>query len=135
MFRSLINKAKKKLHLHQSGALKECKPGKHINEGSMAQCADMECGKDICENCFIQAPNQNFYCMQCFGSKPELQTELVSVEEDEDVDDMFSFDSSSRDSRQNTFTKVGVQIDKQTGQFIGFDRIYEMANGTNSASG
>ena len=26
-FRGLIKKAKSKLHLHQSGALKECKPG------------------------------------------------------------------------------------------------------------
>jgi len=31
MIRGLINKAKKKLHLHASGALKECKPGKHVS--------------------------------------------------------------------------------------------------------
>ncbi len=31
MFRNLLNKAKRKLHLHSSGALKECKPSKHID--------------------------------------------------------------------------------------------------------
>ena len=51
MFRGIINKAKRKLHMHQSGALKQCKPGKHISPTTLATCGDTDCGKQICDNC------------------------------------------------------------------------------------
>ena len=99
MLRSLYTKAKKKLHLHQSGALKECKPNKHVSTENRGSCHDDTCGKDICENCQIQAPNENFYCMQCYLTKPELQQGLVAIQDDEDEDDFgddgFAFDNAS----------------------------------------
>ena len=100
MFRRVINKAKRKLHLHQSGALKECKPNKHINPDTMGVCAESSCGKEICDNCQIEAPNMNKYCFNCFTTKPELQQTLVTVDEDDDDDDGegFTFDSGNRDS-------------------------------------
>ena len=102
----------------------------------MTACASTDCRKDICEHCQIEAPNSNLYCMQCFTSKPELRQTLVTVEDDED--DMFDFDngSSSRDSKQSTgsnFTKVGVQIDKTTGSFVGIENFYQMVENSGAA--
>ena len=36
MLRSLKNKAKRMLHLHQSGALKECQPNKHVKSAKLS---------------------------------------------------------------------------------------------------
>ena len=140
MLRSIFNKAKKKLHLHQSGALKECKPGKHVSTENHGSCHDNECEKDICENCQIQAPNENFYCMQCYITKPELQQGLVTIDDDEAEDDFgddhFSFDNASQDSNRPTFTKVGVTMDKTTGEFVGIEDFYAMVeNSGNAAAG
>ena len=136
MFRSIYNKAKKKLHLHQSGALKECKPGKHISQENIGNCADPTCQKDICENCQVQAPNENIYCMQCYATKPELRQDLQAIQDDEDDDDdgeMFAFDSS-RNSNRGTFTKVGVTMDKTTGEFKGIDQFYAMVENSGGAA-
>ena len=116
MFRGIITKAKRKLHLHQSGALKQCKPGKHISPTTLGRCGDTDCGKEICDNCQIEAPNSNLYCLNCFTTKPALQQTLITVDEDDD-DDMFSFDNGSRDSSAaaGSFKKVGVTLDKNTG--------------------
>ena len=139
MIRGLINKAKRKLHMHESGQLRECKPGKHLGakDGySLAACASADCRKDICEYCQIEAPNSNIYCMQCFTSKPELRQTLVTVEDDE-ADDLFSFDNGNRDSKTSTgsnFTKVGVQYDKNTGSFVGIENFYQMVGGSGSAA-
>ena len=58
----------------------------------------------------------------------------MTVEEDEDADDMFSFDNDGRESNRSTFTKIGVQVDKQTGQFIGIESFYAMVEGQNQNS-
>ena len=70
---SWFKRAKNKLMGHQSGALKECKPNKHVTPGTLSICAEDDCKKQICENCQIEAPNQKLYCMKCFISKPGLQ--------------------------------------------------------------
>ena len=43
---------------------------------------------------------------------------------------MFSFNDGNRDSAassgRSTFQKVGVTLDKQTGQFVGVEQFYDM---------
>jgi len=84
----------------------------------MSFCAFPICGEDICENCQIQAPNQQFYCTRCFIDRPELQQTLVTVDEgngdEDDDDDMFAFDKGDSESKQS-FVKIGIQRDKGTG--------------------
>ena len=121
MIKSLITKAKKKLHLHTSGQLKQCTATKHVNQSAMSFCNHPQCGQDICENCQVMAPNQQLYCMQCMICRPELQqTLLVTIDEnaedgsglgddDDDDDDEMAFDSGP------SFTKIGISIDKKTG--------------------
>ncbi len=73
--------------------------------------------------------------MQCFMNKPELQQALNSIQEydedDEDADDMFAFDKPDGGDAGG-FTKVGVTIDKTTGEFIGVDQLLSMAEGNKS---
>ena len=129
MFRNLLNKAKRKLHLHQSGALKECKPSKHIDKKTLSVCSHADCEKQICDNCQIEAPNSQFYCMSCFTTKPGLQQTLVTIDDEDEDEDGFTFDK--KDGGSN-FTKVGIQIDKQTGAFIGVDKFYAMVENSNT---
>ena len=79
--------------MHQSGALKQCKPDKHINPDVIHNCAVAECGKKICSNCWIEGPNQKLYCLQCYSTNSEIQYSQATVQEeeedDEDFDDMF----------------------------------------------
>ena len=91
MLRGLIKKAKRKLNLHTSGQLQECRPNKHVSPDTLNLCA--HCKKQTCENCQIEAPNVRLYCVTCFSTKPELQ-KMATIQEDEaDDDDMFAFDS------------------------------------------
>ena len=46
---------------------------------------------------------------------------------------MFAFDNAGRDDAQKGgFTKVGVSIDKATGEFVGVDQLLSMAEGNTS---
>ena len=67
-----LKKAKSKVTGHQSGALKRCKPDKHVAPTTVTACQESDCKKQICDNCQIEAPNQKYYCMNCFTSKPAL---------------------------------------------------------------
>ena len=66
----------------------------------------------------------------------QQQNVAAAVEDEDDDDDMFAFSDGNRDSAassgRGTFQKVGVSLDKQTGQFVGVDQFINMAERTGS---
>lgn len=96
-------------------------------------CASLDCQKAVCEHCQIEAPNRQFYCLQCYSSKPELQKKFEPVqenEEDEDDDDgVMSFDPRSSQASSGFVKTAGVKYDKASGQFIEEGNFYEMIGG------
>ena len=64
------------------------------------------------------------------------QNAAAAVDDEDDDDDMFAFNDGNRDSAasssRGTFQKVGVTLDKQTGQFVGVEQFYDMVEKSGS---